>query len=146
MIRFFRYILIPASLPYGVTPSKAHSRIARALALFLCFVFTMDAINIDVLYAEAQENYSYQDNPGIVDSQFDTTFQATTCTSHSTDLQKETAKFKRHEKLKGAILYEDIDSPTVLDGASTQTLVASFKSYFVKRSIEEPSVYTTFDR
>jgi len=117
------------------------------IALALCFLFTMDAINIDVLYAEAQEHYAYHDNPSIVDSQFDTTFQAIPYTSQGTSIQNiAKVKFNNHLKFKGAILYEDIDSPTVLDGTSTQTLITSFRSYFIGYSAPEHTVHTTFDR
>ena len=134
--------------------ARIAAHLARMGALFTVLVFFADTINVDILYAAIIGDVQFQDNPLILDS-------ATDSTSIVPDIHAphinyyELAKYddgptqiSRHiiPKFLGTTIIEDEDSPTVLDGANTETLTYDIQSYFTLGKIDSESAVTTLDR
>lgn len=134
---------------------RAGALLAQGIALFTVLVFFADTINADILYAAIIGDVQFQDNPLILDSATDSTniipealqphvnYFAIAKYEHSG-----ATNVKRHHtpKFFGTTILEDVDSPGVLDGATTETLTYEFQSYFTLARIDEPSAMTTHDR
>jgi hypothetical protein len=81
----------------------------------------MDAINVDILYAAMQGDLLYSDNPAIVDSALDTnTAQFYQASAVHRDIS---AKINQSVILHGHTVFEDADSPTILECDNTGTLI-----------------------
>jgi hypothetical protein len=94
--------------------------------------YLMDAINVDVIYASIVGDMHYHDNPAILDSQFDSGVPLAPSSILGIQVQAEqhsAAAVQAPLKFSGTIVYEDVDSPTVLDGESTSDLVYELKAY-----------------
>lgn len=117
------------------------------------FVFLLDTINADVLIAAIAGEIRFEDNPLILDSQFDATRAGDGVHVHTNAF--ELAKFDGGAKCLhshatprffGTTIIEDVDSPTVLDGASTATLNYSIKPDFRHSEAITETPPTTIDR
>ena len=121
----------------------------RALAFGVMLTYLCDAINIDVIYAAISGDMQYHDNPAILDSQFDTGNTATliqlpgghTATNAHTD-----QVLYAPQKCVGTIVYEDVDSPTVLDADSQTDLVYEVSNYTRCPDPAPLIVHTPLDR
>ncbi len=113
--------------------------VARVLACVVMMTYLLDAINIDVIYAAVTGDMHYHDNPAILDSQFDsgTTADAPSVVGIPVQLASHSATtLQAPVKFSGTIVYEDVDSPTVLDGESQSDLVYEIAVYI---SAPEPT-------
>ena len=153
MIQSLRYIAQPSFAENSRQCPRWAVNSARLIALFTVFVFFMDTINIDVLYAGMKGNIRFEDNPLILDSQFDTTpvAQNTGNTTNYFSLVKSTAtrtelSSKSIKKFFGTTIIEDVDSPTVLDGSSTATLEYYLRPFFIFSEVQKPCPPTIFNR
>lgn len=150
MIKVFRQVALGEKA--NTAGGKMLSCTVRSLYLLITFLCFLDAVNADVLYASARGDVHFQDNPLIVDSQFDTS--SVTATPVGATSIYRTAVLSHHSGIEstvffhflGTTLYEDVDSPTVLDGASTSTLTYHILPSIVKFKIERESVVTPLDR
>ena len=152
MIKAFRHIALGGSTREVTGFARLASHLARVGALFTVLVFFADTINADILYAAIKGDVRFQDNPLILDS-------ATDGTSVVPDIAPpdyfKLAKFDGgaksvsktvQYKFPGTTILEDVDSPTVLDGASTQTLTYEALPSYTHETIDETSAITTLDR
>lgn len=130
------------------------AHLAQLGALFTVLVFFLDTINADILYAAIRGEIRFQDNPLILDSATDATSVVPDAVApHINYFQL--AKYDggpkqlsqhRQPRFHGTTIIEDEDSPTVLDGATTDTLTYDIVSYYTQAKIEEESALTTLDR
>ena len=154
MIRSFRHIALGGNARQLKGWARVAAHLARIGALFTVLVFFADTINVDILYAAVIGDIRFEDNPLILDS-------ATDSTSIVPDIHAphinyyELAKYdggasniSRHviPRFLGTTITEDEDSPTVLDGATTQSLTYVFHTPFTRIQIDEESAVTTLDR
>jgi hypothetical protein len=117
---------------------------ARIVISALIFIFLMDAINVDILYAAMQGDMLYSDNPAIVDSALDTnTAQFYQASSVHRDIP---AKVSKCAILHGHIVFEDVDSPTVLECDNTATLLGECFLYPDLETVSLTSDSPVFDR
>ncbi len=126
----------------------------RAIALSALLTFTMDALNVDVLLAAVIGQVSFQDNPEILDSAFDTTPVASASAIHAAQGLPSTAPSRQQSvsgtrilhAFQGTIIVEDVDSPTVLDGSNTEMLVHDVQHRYSKPVPSEHSTVLITDR
>ena len=154
MIRTFRHIALGGSTCglSGIASFGAH--MARMGLLLTLLIFFADTINADIIYAAVIGHVRFEDNPLILDSSTNSTniipdvvkphinyFQLA---KHDSGAKQVT----RHIDLRffGTIIAEDEDSPTVLDGATTQSLTFVFQTYFSHIKTAEEGTIPTLDR
>ncbi len=154
MIRAFRHIATGGNTRQLKGLSRHAAYVARLLALLSIFVFFLDTINADILYAALAGDVRFEDNPLIVDSATDQTSVVPALAVHVNyfalakyDGGSSSMAKRIIPRFYGMTILEDVDSPTVLDGESTESLTAST----VKHSFANPrsagaSLFATRDR
>ena len=154
MIRSFRHIALGGSTRQLRGRARVAAHFARVGAIFTILVFFGDTINVDILYAAIIGDVQFQDNPLILDSATDGTSVVPTIQPPHINYY-ELAKYdggptnaSRHvvPRFFGTTIIEDEDSPTVLDGANTESLTYDIQSYFTEAKIDSESAVTTLDR
>jgi len=154
MLKVFR------NVAYGevsASPTLFERVLGRGLRLFtlaVTFICLMDAINVDVIYAALGGDMRYQDNPAIVDSQFDSgVLQLDASQSFFQHFDQSISRHQRDRtvlqapiKFLGTVIYEDVDSPTVLDGATTSTLIYYLLPTTPFQKVRSEGALAAFDR
>lgn len=137
-------------MPQATLVERALAYILRGLTLTIIFICLMDAINVDVIFAAVSGNMRYQDNPAITDSQFDTgsaTQAYINIFAQAAPINHLPAsKIAITYKFLGTTIYEDVDSPTVLDGGSTVSLIYCIRAYKGDAANSYAHVRPTLDR
>ncbi len=155
LIAAFRHIATGRPARELRSVQRVTALLAQSIAIFTVLVFFADTINADILYAAILGDVQFQDNPLILDSATDSTSiipDALLPHANYFSLAKfdqggtKTVKGHRLPKFFGTTILEDVDSPGVLDGATTETLTFEFQSYFTLARIDESSAVTTLDR
>jgi hypothetical protein len=122
----------------------------RMVLFFVVFCFIADALNLDVLYAAATGAVSFEDNPDILDSVFDTTPAHPPETVQNAQLTlplgKKTFSKNVTHIFDGTIIAEDADSPTVLDAFTSEAITSRTLPVLYSSSEERGSADITFDR
>jgi hypothetical protein len=133
---------------------RVAAHFAQLGALITILVFFADTINADILYAAIIGEVQFQDNPLILDSATDGTsvipdaLQPHINYYAAAKYDGGASTIQRHvvPRFLGTTIVEDVDSPGVLDGSTTETLNYDFQSYFIQAKIDEESALTTLDR
>ena len=154
MIQVFRHIALGGSTRNLSGIARVGAHLARLGSLITVLVFFADTINADILYAAIIGQVRFEDNPLILDSATDSTsivpdvvkphinyFQLAQCDGGAKQLGEHSVP-----RFLGTTITEDEDSPTVLDGATTQSLTFVFQTYFARAPIPETSAIPTLDR
>jgi hypothetical protein len=154
MIQAFRHIALGGSARdlRGFTRFAAY--LARIGSLITVLIFFADTINADILYAAIVGQVRFEDNPLILDSATDqTSVVPDIVRPHINYFQLANydggaKEFARHSvpQFHGTTISEDEDSPTVLDGATTQSLTYVVRTYFAHITIDQESAVPTLDR
>jgi hypothetical protein len=154
MIRAFRHIALGGSTRNLSGIARVGAHLARLGSLITILIFFADTVNADILYAAIAGQIRFEDNPLILDS-------ATDSTSIIPDIARPHVNYFQLAKLDGGAkqlaqhsvprffgttITEDEDSPTVLDGATTQSLTFVFQTYFAQTKIDKESAVPTLDR
>jgi hypothetical protein len=133
---------------------RVSAHLAQLGALFTLLVFFADTINVDILYAAIIGDIRFDDNPLILDSATDSTsvipdiLQPHVNYFAAAKYDGGASNIHGHAKSRffGTTIIEDVDSPAVLDGESTDNLTYDIKSYFTQTKVDEVSAVTTLDR
>jgi hypothetical protein len=122
----------------------------RVVLFFVVFCFIADALNLDVLFAAATGAVSFEDNPAILDSVFDTTPVHAPEIVQNAQLTlpagKKTVSKNVGHIFDGTIIAEDVDSPTVLDASTSDAVVCQTLPTLYTSSEQRGSTVITFDR
>jgi hypothetical protein len=148
VLRLIRHIAFGENSRRPSRTVRVLRHFARVVACVVMMTYLLDAINVDVIYAAVSGDMHYHDNPEILDSQFDSGCVATATvlgvavqpTGHSSTTVQAPVKFT------GTIVYEDVDSPTVLDGESQHDLVYEIAVYVSAPEPDPASVTPSMDR
>jgi hypothetical protein len=133
---------------------RVGAHFAQLGALLTVLVFFADTINADILCAAIIGDIRFDDNPLILDSATDSTsvipdaLQPHVNYYAAARYDGGASNVHRHvvPRFLGTTIIEDVDSPGVLDGASTDTLNFDIQSYYTQTKIDEESAITTLDR
>jgi hypothetical protein len=153
MIRAFRHIAQGGSSRQLNGFARWAAHMARMGSLMTVLIFFLDTINADIIYAAIIGDVRFEDNPLILDSATDSTSVIpNTAQPNYFQLAKfdggSATNVHKHvlPRFLGTTIIEDADSPTVLDGATTQTLTFVVTSYFAQLKVAGESTIPTLDR
>ena len=133
---------------------RVGAHLAQLGALFTLLIFFADTINVDILYAAIIGDIRFDDNPLIIDSACDSTsvipdvLQPHVNYFAVAKYDGGASNIHGHAKSRffGTTIIEDVDSPAVLDGESTDNLTYDLQSYYTRAKIDSESAVTTLDR
>lgn len=155
MIAAFRQIALGGSSRGLRRRSRIVASLARLGALLTVLVFFADTINADILYAAIMGDVRFEDNPLILDSATDATSVVPNVTQAHPNYF-ELAKYNDSgakqvhraviPRFYGTTILEDVDSPSVLDGETTDALTFSLHSYDPALKFDRANTPTTLDR